>query len=176
MANSIRLITVSVAAAGLALLAAPGCSDDKEAPANAAGKGGSGGSSGTGSGGSSGAGNGGSSGAGTGGTAGSGGAAGSGGVTDSGGGDAAVASCQSYCDEIGDACKDENQQWADPGACMTGCQAMTKGTSTDTTGDTLGCRFTHTLLARGYDAGSDLRALHCVHAGPSGGGDAGPCH
>jgi hypothetical protein len=70
-----------------------------------------------------------------------------------------------YCRDIEAFCPDE---FPTPQACATRCF---NGYSAD--GRT--CRITHLNLAKAEADGSTGRATHCGHAGPTGGGDGGPC-
>jgi hypothetical protein len=78
--------------------------------------------------------------------------------------------CTSYCSAITARCTGVNQQYGSLATCMSSCQYFSVGATTDTTGNTLGCRVSHVELAQA------ARSTHCVHAGPSGGGVCGqPC-
>jgi hypothetical protein len=86
----------------------------------------------------------------------------------SGGIDAAVTlNCADYCSKIASACTGANQQFSMPNQCMQTCSHYPVGLASDTTGNTLGCHF--------YHAGNAVADpnLHCIHAGPSGGGACG---
>lgn len=76
-------------------------------------------------------------------------------------------SCAEYCTEVMLNCVDGNAQYATEQDCLDYCgtQAqMPAGDVTDTAGNTIGCRLYHADVA-----GTDDAALHCPHAGPSGG-------
>lgn len=75
--------------------------------------------------------------------------------------------CEDYCTEINANCTGGNVQYGTQEECLAACGAMPRGQDTDTTGDTLGCRNYHL----GFTGGDP--ALHCAHAGPSGGGACG---
>src|SRR5439155_20657405 len=60
-----------------------------------------------------------------------------------------------------------NMQWANMQNCLDTCSHWTPGATTDTTGDTLGCRVYHTMAAQGSPT------VHCVHSGPTGGSQCG---
>lgn len=80
------------------------------------------------------------------------------------GGDA----CTDYCEGMAMACEGDNLQYPDQAACMSACAGFDKnGTPGTMRGNTLQCRRAHidNVLKRG-----DPPAIHCNHAGPSGGG------
>ena len=79
-------------------------------------------------------------------------------------------SCQAYCAAVTQNCTGPNAQYGDAGACLTACQAAgwADGTLGDAVGDSLACRLYHA----GAPAAGDP-ALHCPHAGPTGGGVCG---
>jgi hypothetical protein len=79
---------------------------------------------------------------------------------------AALATCADYCAAIMGACTGANAQYSSMAACMGSCAAFPVGTAGQVTMNTLQCRAYHTTAAVG-DPG-----LHCVHAGPGGGGTA----
>jgi hypothetical protein len=109
------------------------------------------------------------------GTSGDGGGGGSSGGSSGGGGDSA--GCTAYCTAIMANCTSTtpadggnpvgNQQFTDMMNCLNSCKAFPVGTSTDMSGNTLGCRTNHANLAK-----SDP-VLHCPHAGPGGDGTCG---
>jgi hypothetical protein len=79
--------------------------------------------------------------------------------------DAAVAqlSCDTYCSSIMANCTGDNIQYPDMAHCLGTCAKFPKGTVSDMTGNTLGCRT--------YHAGTPSMttpAMHCPHAGPGG--------
>jgi len=85
----------------------------------------------------------------------------------------ASAGCQAYCDAIMTNCTGgetpgTNQQYLTKADCIAVCSAFPVGTSSDTSGNTLGCRTYHAHLA-GSDA-SNAAVTHCPHAGPGGDG------
>lgn len=79
-------------------------------------------------------------------------------------------SCSTYCTEIQQHCTDTNLQYpameasstVDP--CIRACAAFepTPGKTTDTTGNTLGCRINHAAAA------ATMPGLECPRAGPAG--------
>jgi hypothetical protein len=72
---------------------------------------------------------------------------------------------QAYCDTIGTACTGANAQYASSMACLAAAAAFTPGAaSTETSGDTLGCRIYHAQNAMI----SNDPTTHCPHAGPIG--------
>lgn len=73
--------------------------------------------------------------------------------------------CAEYCATIDTNCTGANKQYAMVAHCMTTCALFDEGTFDDTNGNTLGCREYH---ARQAASNPDL---HCLHAGPAGGGD-----
>jgi hypothetical protein len=75
---------------------------------------------------------------------------------------------QAYCDTIQATCTGTNAQYADAPRCLAAADAFAKGAaSTETTGNTLGCRIYHAQNAMiGGDAAA--YATHCPHAGPAG--------
>jgi hypothetical protein len=192
MANSVRFFWMSGAVVALAMLSAPGCSDDEEGGSGGtggstggtsgsgtggksgsgtggkSGSGGSGGSAGAATGGSAGApGTGGSAGApGTGGSAGApgtGGSAGAPGTGGSAGGGAENPSCEDFCTENRQVCTGlVNEQYATQADCTTACATWEAGVPDTTTGDTLACRVYHTEAA---SANAGQAALHCPHTG-----------
>lgn len=86
-----------------------------------------------------------------------------------GGGTPGPATCASYCADITANCSGANQQWPNNAGCVEACAAFTAGTPGDTSMDTLECRAYHAGVA-----GMTEPEVHCIHAGPLGGGiDAG---
>ncbi len=73
--------------------------------------------------------------------------------------------CPTYCTEIMTNCTGTNAQYVDQNHCLGSCAAFVVGTSktTDTAGDTLGCRIYH-----GGTPSMTMPVLHCPHAGPAG--------
>jgi hypothetical protein len=85
---------------------------------------------------------------------------------DTGGGGAP--SCAAYCTASLANCASMEPQYADMASCMGACAALTPGTSTDTSGNTLGCRVYHT------GAAATMPGMeHCLHGGPAGYGVCG---
>ena len=79
--------------------------------------------------------------------------------------------CAAYCDAVQSACTDGNAQYASAADCLAYCETwgqLPAGDVSDTSGNTIGCRTYHAGVAATTDA-----ALHCPHAGPSGGGVCG---
>lgn len=77
--------------------------------------------------------------------------------------DASPPTCSSYCSEIQANCTGDNAQYANSAACTAACASFSVGTSTDMSGNTLGCRI--------YHAGTPsvtAPATDCPHAGPAG--------
>jgi hypothetical protein len=72
---------------------------------------------------------------------------------------------QAYCDTIQAACTGDNQQYPNVNQCLATAAGFPMGTSsTEMTGDTLGCRIYH---AQNAMITGDV-ATHCPHAGPAG--------
>jgi hypothetical protein len=110
-------------------------------------------------------------------------AAGCGDDTTSGGADMSIVhdlaggtapTCAGYCAKIQMNCTagdgGNNVQYAATADCTNQCMtaaAWTAGTTSDTSGNTLGCRFYHAGAAAADPV------LHCPHAGPTGGGVCG---
>ncbi|MEJ7729904.1 MAG: hypothetical protein WKG00_11850 [Polyangiaceae bacterium] len=142
-------------------LAVGGCGDDDEDSATGV----SGGTGNTGNTGGSGAtGNAGGAGA-TGGTGATGGSEGGSGGT---GGAGATPDCAAYCTAVMTNCTGDLAQWADEATCVAACGTWDAGTMVgDTSDNTTGCHQ--------YHAGAAMAApeVHCVHAGPAGGGACG---
>lgn len=82
------------------------------------------------------------------------------------GGGTAGATCADYCATIQDGCVDTNAQYADEASCLDECAAFDQGDAGAMSGNSLECRAYHASVAAG---GTDP-AVHCVHAGPLGGG------
>jgi hypothetical protein len=90
-----------------------------------------------------------------------------------GGGDAGPAlDCTLYCTTITTNCQGANAQYTDMAQCMTQCTgaAWTVGHESDTSGNTLGCRFYHATAAMTLS----MPAVHCPHASLLGGGQCSP--
>jgi hypothetical protein len=79
----------------------------------------------------------------------------------------ATLDCTSYCTEVMANCTGNNAQYTGMDTCMGVCAGFPKGTLSDMSGDTLGCRIYHGGAAGG---GAVAAATHCPHAGPTGGG------
>jgi hypothetical protein len=78
-------------------------------------------------------------------------------------GDEGVAdACSDYCKLVSDHCKD-HPQYAGTLDCERTCLAMPVGESGAMSGNSIACRTSHAILA------AEDAALHCPHAGPSGG-------
>jgi hypothetical protein len=76
--------------------------------------------------------------------------------------------CESYCDDIMQYCTGSNAQYPDRATCIRMCGGTpATGTAGDMYGDSIQCRITH-LGAAATDP-----AVHCSHAGPSGGAFCG---
>ncbi|MBI4448679.1 cupredoxin family copper-binding protein [Candidatus Woesearchaeota archaeon] len=73
--------------------------------------------------------------------------------------------CADYCTSVQTACVGDNQQYENAQTCLAQCASYRIGTPGETTGDTLSCRTYHAQVASAVDP-----AVHCTHAGPSGGG------
>ena len=77
--------------------------------------------------------------------------------------------CATYCAAVTAACTDANAQYADEASCLAYCDGggkLVMGANEDTSGNTVGCRTYHAGVAA---TGPDEAAIHCAHAGPSGG-------
>lgn len=76
--------------------------------------------------------------------------------------------CASYCAASLANCASMEPQYADMASCLGTCAALTPGTASDTSGNTLGCRLYHTTAA------ASLPGMeHCLHGGPAGYGVCG---
>ncbi|NUP04560.1 MAG: hypothetical protein HOW73_00685 [Polyangiaceae bacterium] len=82
------------------------------------------------------------------------------------GGGTAAATCDAYCTTITEGCVAANAQYASKEACVAECAAFPQGDAGAMSGNSLECRAYHASVAAG---GTDP-AIHCVHAGPLGGG------
>lgn len=78
--------------------------------------------------------------------------------------------CAGYCTQTMANCMGPNAQYDDAADCMAFCNAAgwPAGTPGETGGNTLACRIYH-----GGDPASGDPAMHCPHAGPTGGGVCG---
>jgi len=83
--------------------------------------------------------------------------------------DAAPApTCESYCATNIASCTGEHAQYGNEQVCVAHCETfgmLPLGTADDTSGHTVGCRAYHSTVAVAQNA----PAVHCPHAGPSGG-------
>jgi hypothetical protein len=79
------------------------------------------------------------------------------------GSDDAAAACSDYCTLIRDHCEGDLVQYSGTLDCERSCLAMQLGDPGAMTGNTVGCRTTHAILA------ARDPIVHCPHAGPSGG-------
>jgi hypothetical protein len=87
---------------------------------------------------------------------------------------AAMLTCADYCSTIHTACGFDtdpspgpNDQFASLESCLGACKTYPVGMVSDTSGNTLGCRTNHAMLAL-----KDPKT-HCPHAGPAGAGTCG---
>jgi hypothetical protein len=81
----------------------------------------------------------------------------------------AMPTCEEYCTTVTTNCTGtKNSQYISKDICLNVCKNMTVGAAADMAGDTLGCRLYHAKLA------SSDAALHCPHAGMTGGKMCGP--
>jgi hypothetical protein len=85
-----------------------------------------------------------------------------------------VQACATYCTSLTGTCTTTNAQFATADACNAYCvrarstpEIWSAGTDGASSGDTLACRVTHAGLA------VSSPAVHCKHAGPSGGNVCG---
>ena len=92
------------------------------------------------------------------------------GGNDSGGDGGVTLSCDTYCTTIMSACTGDNQQYISKDNCLEMCAKIPVGQSSDTSGDTLGCRTYHVGVAA---QSTQNAAVHCPHAGPYGYGGCG---
>lgn len=74
--------------------------------------------------------------------------------------------CESYCSTMADGCTGNLAQYADQTTCERECEVFTQGEANAMSGNSLECRAYHAGVAAG---GTDPE-IHCVHAGPLGGG------
>jgi hypothetical protein len=72
--------------------------------------------------------------------------------------------CPTYCANIKANCTGLNTQYFDDTHCMATCAKFPLGASTDTSGNTLGCRIYHANNAKV----TSMPDVHCPHAGPGG--------
>jgi hypothetical protein len=78
-----------------------------------------------------------------------------------------IPDCDSFCHLEMTECTGENQQYESDAQCHDVCNALTKGTADDQTGNTVACRKYHS-----YNALLDPDT-HCSHTGPGGEGHCG---
>jgi len=81
----------------------------------------------------------------------------------------ATPTCAAYCTSVMTNCVGANAQYPDNATCLAVCANYPVGLDADTTGNTLGCRTYHA------GAAASGAALHCPHAGPTGGNSASFC-
>lgn len=91
----------------------------------------------------------------------------SGGVSEAGTDAGGALSCAAYCTKVMATCTGANAQYINNTECMNACALFPVGAVSDTSGNTLGCRTYHTMLA------STSPVPHCWHAGPYGYGACG---
>jgi hypothetical protein len=72
--------------------------------------------------------------------------------------------CTAFCATAATTCTASNEQWATTVACEADCAGWPLGTPSDVAGDSLACRAYHLGVAAADPA------VHCPHAGPTGGG------
>lgn len=167
MTSAGRLVMARALAATLVLTGLAACESEEEGlgPPGGAAATTAGPAGGTGSGGSGGAG--GAEGSGGGEQGGAGGGTGGGGGVGVGGGTPAELDCETYCATVMQNCTGDHAVYASNDICLGVCGKLPVGASTDTTGNTLGCRTYHAGAAE-MDP-----ATHCPHAGPGGAGFCG---
>lgn len=79
--------------------------------------------------------------------------------------------CDDYCSLVQANCTGEDQQYESGAACLGYCidgGRIPAGTREDRDGNSIGCRLYHARVA-GDDPAGGSGAIHCPHAGPSGG-------
>src|SRR5262245_23800991 len=77
--------------------------------------------------------------------------------------------CTTYCNTIQGTCTAANAQYSDMAHCTAACAEFTPGAaSTETSGNTLGCRIYHAQNAMLNASDPAMVATHCPHAGPVG--------
>ncbi len=77
--------------------------------------------------------------------------------------------CANYCAAVTDACTGENAAYGSEQACLDYCNTfgqLPEGTAGATDGNSIACRLYHAGVAATSDANA---AIHCPHAGPTGG-------
>ena len=87
--------------------------------------------------------------------------------------DLAPPTCATYCAAVTTACTGDNLQYTDQAACEAYCATWAQlpvGSQADTAGNTVGCRTYHAGVA---STDAEAAALHCGHAGPTGGAVCG---
>ncbi len=102
------------------------------------------------------------------GSGGSGAGGGTGGTPAEGGGGNGTtgATCADYCATMTTACSGANSQYASEDGCLAECAAFEQGDAGAMSGNSLECRAYHASVA----ATPTDPQIHCVHAGPLGGG------
>src|SRR5262249_4386954 len=75
--------------------------------------------------------------------------------------------CTDYCTTIMANCTSGNQQYSARNSCDAVCAVLPPGMTTDTGGDSVGCRENHAKFA------AMAPVTHCPHAGPGGAGVCG---
>lgn len=76
--------------------------------------------------------------------------------------------CSTYCDAIMKNCTGEFQEYLTPAICEAMCPHFELGVPNVHDDDSLACRLYHAKSA------AQSPAIHCRHAGPTGGGHCGP--
>jgi hypothetical protein len=75
--------------------------------------------------------------------------------------------CDSFCQLELAECRGDNAVYEDPAQCHAVCEALDKGSITDTSQNTVGCRKYHSYNALA------VPGTHCPHTGPGGAGHCG---
>lgn len=80
--------------------------------------------------------------------------------------DAVEVSCPAYCELLGTICDADFFPYSGQEECLLTCTRTQWPLATleDVSGNSVGCRMYHTIVAE-----TEGRAIHCPHAGPSGG-------
>lgn len=79
--------------------------------------------------------------------------------------------CESYCDDIMEACTGPQLQYRDRAQCLTICEMLPEGTAGKVNENTVACRAKYVANAR-YGSGTELEA-YCRRGGPGGAGFCG---
>lgn len=79
--------------------------------------------------------------------------------------------CESYCDDIMEACTGPQLQYRDRAQCLTICGLLPEGTVGQVNENTVACRAKYVANAR-YGSGTELEA-YCRRGGPGGAGFCG---